>query len=120
MAVYRRSKDDQATVVFVAISYLHLVPLCCCVWLHDRAAVGSASRDRLRDAIWVLTTLLTFCFAYMVIRSSTAAAGLLTLPVAMLVWVTAIATGIGASSAYFHRRESRVNQPLGEIMLPPV
>uniref|UniRef100_A0ACD5WJI6 Uncharacterized protein n=1 Tax=Avena sativa TaxID=4498 RepID=A0ACD5WJI6_AVESA len=112
MAVYR-SREDAATVVFVASAYLDLVLLFCCLWLHDRAAPGSAWKNRLKASVWTLTTLLTFSFAYAV----TGTAGL-TLPVALLVWIIAAATGIGASSAFFDR--GRVNQPVGEIVMPPV
>ncbi|KQJ93056.1 uncharacterized protein LOC112271840 [Brachypodium distachyon] len=115
MAVYR-SNGDQATIVFVATSYVDLVLLSCCLWLHDRAAMGSAWRDRLKASVWTLTTLLTFSFGYIVMGT----AGL-TLPVALLVWIIAAATGIGAFSAFFDRRGTcRVNEPLDETMLPPV
>ena len=48
--------------------------------------------------MWTLTTLLTFSFTYMVMGT----AGL-TLPVALLVWFIAAATGIGAFSAFFEQ-----------------
>ena len=72
--------------------------LFCCLWLYDRAAAGAAWRNRLKASVWTLTTLLTFAFAYMVMGT----AGL-TLPVALLVWFIAAATGIGAFSAFFEQ-----------------
>lgn len=97
MAVYH-SMGDAAIVAFVATSYADLVLLFCCLWLYNRAAAGSAWRNRLKASVWTLTTLLTFAFAYMVMGT----AGL-TLPVALLVWFIAAATGIGAFSAFFEQ-----------------
>ncbi|KAM0877453.1 hypothetical protein ACQ4PT_035477 [Festuca glaucescens] len=97
MAVYH-SKGDAAIVAFVATTYADLVLLFCCLWLYSRAAAGSAWRNRLKASVWTLTTLLTFSFAYMVMGT----AGL-TLPVALLVWFIAAATGIGAFSAFFEQ-----------------
>ncbi|KQJ93054.1 hypothetical protein BRADI_3g02470v3 [Brachypodium distachyon] len=115
MAVYH-SKGDEATVAFVATSYLDLLLLFCCLWLYKRAAPGSQRRNRLRASVWTLTTLLTFSFSYIVMGT----AGL-TLPVALIVWIIAAATGIGAFSAFFDSQGSRVRQAPDEIiMLPPV
>ncbi|PNT65773.1 uncharacterized protein LOC112271908 [Brachypodium distachyon] len=114
MAVYH-SKGDEAIVAFVATSYLDLLLLFCCLWFYNRAAPGSPRRNRLKASVWTLTTLLTFSYAYIVMGT----AGL-TLPVALLVWVIAAATGIGASSAFFEQAAS-VNQPADEtLLLPPV
>jgi hypothetical protein len=99
MSVYL-SWDDVAVVTFAVTSYLDLLLLLCCLWLYERAAAGSAWRERLKASVWTLTTLLTFAFAYMVVGT----AGRLTLPVALLVWVTAAATGIGAFTTFFDRR----------------
>ncbi|KAM0877451.1 hypothetical protein ACQ4PT_035475 [Festuca glaucescens] len=98
-AVYHsKSKGDEAIVAFVAASYLELVLLVCCIWLYRKTEPGSAMRNRLKASVWTLTTLLTFSFGYMVMGT----AGL-TLPVALLVWVIAAATGIGAFSAFFEQ-----------------
>jgi hypothetical protein len=97
MALYHSWHDVNA-VSFIVSSYAHLVLLVCCLWLHERAAHGSAWRTRLKASVWTLTTLLTFSFAYVVMGR----AGL-TLPTALLVWVIAAATGIGASCAFFDR-----------------
>jgi hypothetical protein len=97
MAVYH-SKGDPAIVAFVATTYADLVLLFCCLWLYSRAAAGSAWRNRLKASVWTLTTMLTFSFAYMVVGT----AGL-TLPVALLVWFIAAATGIGAFFAFFEQ-----------------
>lgn len=96
-AVYH-SKGDEATVAFVATSYVDLVLLFCCLWLYKSAPQASARRNRLKASVWALTTLLTFSFAYMVMGT----AGL-TLPVALLLWFSAAATGIGAFSAFFEQ-----------------
>jgi hypothetical protein len=97
LAVYH-SRGDAAMVGFVATSYADLVLLFCCLLLYSRAAAGSPWRNRLKASVWTLTTLLTFSFAYMVMGT----AGL-TLPVALLVWFIAAATGIGAFSAFFEQ-----------------
>jgi hypothetical protein len=97
MALYHSWHDVNA-VSFIVSSYAHLVLLVCCLWLHERAAHGSAWRTRLKASVWTLTTLLTFSFAYMVMGT----AGL-TLPVALLVWFIAAATGIGAFFAFFEQ-----------------
>ncbi|CAM0947380.1 unnamed protein product [Alopecurus aequalis] len=114
MAVYH-SEGDAAIVVFVATSYAHLVLLFCCLWLYSRAAAGSVWRNWIKASVWTLTTMLTFSFAYMIMGT----AGL-ALPVALLVWFIAAATGISALSAFFE--QGRINPPQGELteLLPPV
>ncbi|KAM3309926.1 hypothetical protein ACQJBY_030929 [Aegilops geniculata] len=111
MAVFH-SKGDAAIVAFVATSYADLVLLFGSIWLYRRAAPGSPRRDRLKASVWILTTLLTFAFGYMVMG----AAGL-TLPVALLVWVIAAATGVGAFFAFFE--QDRVNEAPNDTKLPP-
>uniref|UniRef100_A0A453N3H8 Uncharacterized protein n=1 Tax=Aegilops tauschii subsp. strangulata TaxID=200361 RepID=A0A453N3H8_AEGTS len=111
MAVYH-SKGDPAIVAFVATSYADLVLLFCSLWLYNRAAAGSTWRNRLKASVWTLTTLLTFSFAYMVMGT----AGL-TLPVALLVWFIAAATGIGAFSAFFEQ-DKYIRQPIHHGMKP--
>ncbi|XP_048537899.1 uncharacterized protein LOC125516525 [Triticum urartu] len=97
MAVYH-SRGDAAMVAFVATSYADLLLLFFSLWLYKRATLGSTRRNRLKASVWILTTMLTFAFSYMVMG----AAGL-TLPVALLVWFIAAATGIGAFSAFFEQ-----------------
>ncbi|KAF7083034.1 hypothetical protein CFC21_086856 [Triticum aestivum] len=98
MAVYH-SQGDAAMVAFVATSYANLILLFFCLWLYKRATLGSTRRNRLKASVWVLTTMLTFAFAYMVMG----VAGRLTLPVALLVWFIAAGTGMGAFSAFFEQ-----------------
>ncbi|XP_037451912.1 uncharacterized protein LOC119322533 [Triticum dicoccoides] len=69
MAVYH-SQGDAAMVAFVATSYADLVLLFFCLWLYNRATLGSTRRNRLKASVWMLTTMLTFAFAYMVMGAA--------------------------------------------------
>ncbi|KAM0846595.1 hypothetical protein ACQ4PT_055565 [Festuca glaucescens] len=97
MAVYH-SKGGGEILAFVATSYVDLLLLFCCLWLYKSSVQGSPLRNRLKASVWTLTTLLTFSFAYMVMGTAD-----LTLPLALLVWAIAAATGIGAFAAFFEQ-----------------
>uniref|UniRef100_M8C664 Uncharacterized protein n=1 Tax=Aegilops tauschii TaxID=37682 RepID=M8C664_AEGTA len=65
MAVYR-SNGDAGSVIFVAVSYLDLVALFACLRLYERLDRHSPRRERIKAAVWALTTLLTVMFTYKV------------------------------------------------------
>ncbi|OEL27124.1 hypothetical protein BAE44_0011857 [Dichanthelium oligosanthes] len=93
MAIWR-SSDDSAAVAFVAVSYMFLVVLFCCLRWFERAPPGSTTRGRLKVAVWLLTTLLTAAFSYKVAAIMPAAARI-------LVWLMAVATILGGFCAFF-------------------
>ncbi|CAL4889163.1 unnamed protein product [Urochloa decumbens] len=93
MAVYR-SKGDRGAVAFVAFSYLDLLALFYCLRRYEGAEPGSALRDRLKVAVWLLTTALTVLFSYKV-------AAVMPVAVAVVVWLMAFATVAGGFYAFF-------------------
>lgn len=93
MAVYR-SQGDRGAVAFVAFSYLDLLALFYCLRRYESAEPGSGLRDRLKVAVWLLTTALTILFSYKV-------AALMPLAVAVVVWLMAFATVAGGFYAFF-------------------
>ncbi|XP_062218572.1 uncharacterized protein LOC133918623 [Phragmites australis] len=93
MAVYR-SQGDRRTVAFVAFSYLDLIALFSCLRLYESAEPGSLLRDRLKVAVWLLTTALTLLFSYKVAEVMPAA-------VAVVVWLMAFGTVAGGFYAFF-------------------
>ncbi|TVT97348.1 hypothetical protein EJB05_57416, partial [Eragrostis curvula] len=93
LAIYR-ARDDLASVLFVAGSYLLLLLLFGCLRAYERAPPGSPARERARSAVWPLTTLLTVGFAWKV-------AALMPSAVAVLVWGLAIATSVGGFFALY-------------------
>ncbi|XP_062229092.1 uncharacterized protein LOC133926931 isoform X2 [Phragmites australis] len=99
MAIYR-SNGDAAAVAFVAFSYTDLVLLFCCLRWFEKEVPGSATRDKLKVAVWLLTTLLTVVFSYKV-------AAIMPFPVQVLVWAMAAATVLGGFYAFFLHREGK-------------
>lgn len=99
MAIYR-SNGDAAAVAFVAFSYVDLVLLFVCLRWFEKAAPGSSARGKLKVAVWVLTTLLTFVFSYKV-------AAIMPVPVQILVWGMAAATVMGGFYAFFLHSEGK-------------
>jgi hypothetical protein len=89
-----RSQGDRGAILFVGFSYGDLVLLFACLRLYERAPAGSSSREWLKAAVWILTTLLTFAFSYKV-------AALMPPPVALLIWIMAFATVAGGFVALF-------------------
>jgi hypothetical protein len=89
-----RSQGDRSAILFVGFSYGDLVLLFACLRLYERAPAGSSSREWLKAAVWILTTLLTFVFSYKV-------AALMPPPVALLIWIMAFATVAGGFVALF-------------------
>ncbi|KAF8691523.1 hypothetical protein HU200_040670 [Digitaria exilis] len=83
-----RSQGDAMAVAFVGFSYADLVALFVCLRMYERARAGSATREWLKVAVWILTTLLTFAFSCKV-------AAVMPAPVAVLVWLMAFATVAG-------------------------
>jgi hypothetical protein len=59
MAVYS-SNRSLGVISFVAFLYLDFILLVYCLALHDGAPPGSARREHLKVAVWLLTTMLTF------------------------------------------------------------
>ncbi|WVZ82550.1 hypothetical protein U9M48_029804 [Paspalum notatum var. saurae] len=94
LAVYR-ARSKPASVFFVAASYVLLLLLFACLHAYERAAPGSAFRERARRAVWPLTTLLTAAFAWKVAAvMPSAVAG-------AVVWGFAVATIVGGFFAIF-------------------
>ncbi|KAL6628921.1 hypothetical protein ACP70R_028686 [Stipagrostis hirtigluma subsp. patula] len=93
MAIYR-SKGDGEAIAFVAFSYLDLLTLFFCLKQYENAEPGSQLRDRLKVAVWLLTTALTLVFSYKVAAVMPAA-------VAVLVWLMAFGTVAGGFYAFF-------------------
>ncbi|OEL16946.1 hypothetical protein BAE44_0022034 [Dichanthelium oligosanthes] len=97
MAVYR-SNGDLSAISFVAFSYLDLVLLFYCLRCYERTPPESPRRERLKMAVWLLTTMLTAAFSYKV-------AAIMPFPVQVLVWAMAGATVLGGFYAFFLHRE---------------
>ncbi|CAL5045858.1 unnamed protein product [Urochloa decumbens] len=97
-----RAAGDTASVAFIVTSYVTLLLLFACLRAYERApaagAAGGRSRDRLRRAVWALSTLLTVMFAWRVV------AVMPYWPAALVVWVLAALTAVGGFVALFHRR----------------
>uniref|UniRef100_A0ACD5WVT5 Uncharacterized protein n=1 Tax=Avena sativa TaxID=4498 RepID=A0ACD5WVT5_AVESA len=93
MALYR-SKGDAGSILFVAVSYLDLVALFACLRLYDRLDRHSPRREKIKAAVWSLTTLLTVMFSYKV-------AEFMPLAVKLVVWAMAAATTCGGFYAFF-------------------
>nr|CAB3449300.1 unnamed protein product [Digitaria exilis] len=97
MAVYR-SNGDIGAISFVAFSYLDLVALFLCLRLYESTPPESPRREHLKMAVWLLTTMLTAAFSYKV-------AAVLPLPVVLLVWAMAAATGHAGFFVFFRYRD---------------
>ncbi|CAN6230851.1 unnamed protein product [Urochloa humidicola] len=93
MAVYRL-RGEFWSVAFVVFSYCDLVVLFLCLRRYELTPAGSPSRERLKVAVWILTTLLTFAFSYKV-------AAVMPALVAVIVWIMAFATVTGGFLAFF-------------------
>jgi len=102
MAVYR-SNRDAGSVLFVAVSYLDLVALFACLRLYERLDRHSPRRERIKAAVWALTTLLTVMFTYKV-------AEVMPLAVKLLVWAMAAATTFGGFYAFFVHNDKEYQQ----------
>ncbi|CAN6237552.1 unnamed protein product [Urochloa humidicola] len=61
MTVYSSDRGLGA-ISFAAFFYLDFILLVYCMALHDEAAPGSARREHLKVAVWLLATMLTFAF----------------------------------------------------------
>ena len=94
-------KDDPGSFGLVEGTFnLLLVAVFCCLWLKERAAPGSAWRDRLKDFACAFAALLFLCVAYMVMGAAD-----LTLTGAALAWLTAVAAGSGVFVYTFVSRD---------------
>ncbi|KAM3212285.1 hypothetical protein ACQJBY_065393 [Aegilops geniculata] len=102
MAVYR-SNGDAGSVVFVAVSYLDLVALFACLRLYERLDHHSPRRERVKAAVWALTTLLTVMFTYKV-------AEVMPLAVKLLVWAMAAATTCCGFYVFFVHDDKQYQQ----------
>ena len=102
MAIYR-SDGDVYAVAFVVFSYLDLVLLFYCLRQFEKADPNSPAREKLKMAVWILTTLLTVVFSHKV-------AAIMPLPVQVLVWAMAGATVLGGFYAFFLHREGKDGQ----------
>ncbi|TKW37254.1 hypothetical protein SEVIR_1G036000v4 [Setaria viridis] len=99
MAVYR-SQGDRGAVAFVAFSYLDLLALFYCLRRYEGAEPGSALRDRLKVAVWLLTTALTILFSYKV-------AAVMPVAAAVVVWLMAFATVAGGFYGFFCHEDKK-------------
>ncbi|CAN6237561.1 unnamed protein product [Urochloa humidicola] len=97
MAVHRAQGDPQAAAL-VVFSYLDLVLLFFHLRMYDRQTADMPKRDRLKVAVWLLTTLLTITFSCKV-------AAIMPPLVALLVWAMASVTLLGGFYAFFLCRE---------------
>ncbi|OEL16465.1 hypothetical protein BAE44_0022516 [Dichanthelium oligosanthes] len=93
MAIHR-SLGDRGAIAFVSFSYLDLLALFYCLRQFESAEPGSALRDWLKVAVWLLTTALTLLFSYKVAAVMPAA-------VALVVWIMAFGTVAGGFLAFF-------------------
>ena len=93
MAVYRSNRDFWA-ISFVVFSYLVLVLLFYCLRQYEKERPESPRRERLKVAVWLLTTMLTAVFSYKV-------AAIMPFPVQVLVWAMAGATVLGGFYGFF-------------------
>ncbi|CAL5059463.1 unnamed protein product [Urochloa decumbens] len=93
MALHR-SWPDPGAAAFVVFAYLDLVLLFFCLRWYERAEPGSALREWLKRAVWLLTSALTLAFSYKVASVMPAAA-------AALVWIMGLATITGGFFAFF-------------------
>jgi len=97
----RRSNGDTGAIFFVAFSYLDLVILFYLLRQFERTPPASLRRERIKMAVWLLTTMLTAAFSYKV-------AEIMPFPVQVLVWVMAGLTVLGGFYALFlHREETK-------------
>ncbi|CAN6243581.1 unnamed protein product [Urochloa humidicola] len=99
MAVYR-SRGEVSAIAFVAFSYCDLVVLFLCLRRYELSPAGSPARERLKVAVWLLTTLLTFAFSYKV-------AAVMPAPVAVIVWLMAFGTVTAGFLAFFVYTEKK-------------
>jgi hypothetical protein len=90
----KRSNGYRGPVAFVVFSYQSLLTLFLCLRWFERLPPGSATRGKLKAAAWVLTTVLA-------VISSFKVAGIMPVPVQLLVWGMAVATVVGGSYAFF-------------------
>jgi len=95
-----RSQGDAMAIAFVGFSYADLLALFACLRMYERAPAGSSTRGRLKVAVWILTTLLTFAF-------SSKVAAVMPPTVALLVWLVAFATVAGGFIAFFVYKEKQ-------------
>lgn len=103
MALYR-SNGDAGSVIFVAVSYLDLVALFACLRLYERLDRHSPRRERIKAAVWALTTLLTVMFTYKV-------AEVMPLAFKLVVWAMAAATTCGGFYVFFVHDDKQYQQP---------
>lgn len=66
MAIYR-SAGDPASISFVSFGYVDLVLLFFCLRRYERGDPSNPAREKLKAAVWLLTTVLTLAFSYKVV-----------------------------------------------------
>ncbi|RCV04871.1 hypothetical protein SETIT_1G036100v2 [Setaria italica] len=93
MAVYRSNADGK-TISFVVFFYLDLVVLFYFLRQFEKAPPDSPRREHIKMVVWLLTTMLTTAFSYMV-------AEIMPLPMQMLVWAMVGMTMLGGFYAFF-------------------
>lgn len=60
-AIYN-SNGDMGSISFVLVSYLDLLLLFWCIRLFEKTAPESPNRERIKIAVWILSTVLTVMF----------------------------------------------------------
>lgn len=90
----RRAGGEPWAIAFVVFSYCDLLLLFGFLRAFERADQNSPRRERIKVAVWLLTTMLTAAFSYKV-------AAVMPLAIAVLVWVMAFATVAGGYYAFF-------------------
>ena len=103
MAVYR-SNGDTGSIIFVVVSYVDLVALFGVLRYYERLDRHSPKREKVKAAVWSLTTLLTVMFSYKV-------AEIMPLAVKVVVWAMAAATSCGGFYAFFVHEEKQPALP---------
>lgn len=109
MAVYR-SNGDTGSIIFVVVSYVDLVALFGFLRYYERLDRHSPKREKVKAAVWSLSTLLTVMFSYKV-------AEIMPLAVKVVVWAMATATSCGGFYAFFVHEEKPPALPAAAV--PP-
>ncbi|WVZ77316.1 hypothetical protein U9M48_025197 [Paspalum notatum var. saurae] len=107
MSIYS-SLGDVGAVLSVASAYFNIVALFVSVVLYMQAPPAPhflPMRSRLKAAVWMLTTLLTFQYVYGVMGATKP-----TLNDALLLWTMPAATGVAALYVFLHEEHGGADE----------